>query len=148
MVQSPDAGREVWLLLYQLFRTTRREVAALQSDFDLNPAQVHLILSLDPDRGVPMSELAEALACDASYITGLVDKVESRGLVRRQANPEDRRVKPLRLTEDGLVLREKLITRLSTPPPFIIALPEADKLALKDIFTRAIEAAHDRSSTP
>ena len=148
MVEAADPGREAWLLLFQLFRTKRREVAALHSDFDLNPAQVHLILNLDPARGVPMSELAEALACDASYITGLADKVEARGLVQRQPNPDDRRVKLLRLTEKGAGIRDKLIERVSIPPRFIAALSQADKLALKDIFTRATEAAQDRTPLP
>lgn len=148
MAEAADAGREAWMLLFQLFRSNRREVAALHSDFNLNPAQVHLLLNLDPNRGVPMSELAELLACDASYITSLVDKVEVRGLVRRQPNPDDRRVKLLRLTDDGATMREQLLERVSAPPRFIAALSEADKLALKDIFTRAHEAAQDRSPSP
>lgn len=148
MTEATDPGRDAWLLLFQLFRTNRREVAALHSEFDLNPAQFHLVVNLDPGRGVPMSELAEALACDASYVTGLVDKIEARGLVQRQPDPNDRRVKLLRLTEAGTALRERVIERLSVPPHFIADLSLEDKQALKDIFTRAAEAAQDHTPSP
>jgi len=141
MAETADTGREAWLLLFQLFRSHRREVAALHSDFDLNPAQVHLLLNLDPARGVPMSELADALACDASYITGLVDRMEARTLVVRQSSAEDRRVKLVRMTEAGSAIRARMTDRISIPPSFIANLSEPDKQALKDIFTRAAEAA-------
>ena len=42
-----------------------------------------------------MGRLADTLSCDASNVTGLVDRLESRGLVRRQPSPDDRRVKVL-----------------------------------------------------
>ena len=52
-----------------------------------------------------MSRLADTLSCDASNVTGLVDRLESRGLVRRQPSAEDRRVKVLQLTPAGSRLR-------------------------------------------
>lgn len=140
MTDAADPGREAWMLLFHLFRSQRREVAALHSEFDLSPAQFHLLLSLEPNRGAPMSELAEALACDASYITGLVDRVEARGLVQRLLNSEDRRVKLVQLTPEGLAIRERLMQRVQVPPRFIEALSDADKQALKAIFTRATES--------
>ena len=45
-----------------------------------------------------MSELANALFCDNSNVTGIVDRLEERGLVRREAAEGDRRVKLLVLT--------------------------------------------------
>ena len=52
-----------------------------------------------------MGRLAETLSCDASNVTGLVDRLESRGLVRRAPSAEDRRVKVLQLTPTGARLR-------------------------------------------
>jgi MarR family transcriptional regulator, organic hydroperoxide resistance regulator len=141
MEKPQDTAREAWMLLFQLFRSQRREMMTLHSDFQLNPAQVHLLLNLEPEVGVPMSELAEALACDASYITSLVDKVEDRGLVQRLPSPADRRVKLISLTPEGVDTRERLLERCSQPPPFIAALSDTDKTALRDIFLRATQAA-------
>ena len=50
---------------------------------------------------MPMGELASALSCDASNVTGLVDRLESRGLLQRSPSAEDRRVKVLSLTPLG-----------------------------------------------
>ena len=63
-----------------------------------------------------MGRLAEALACDASNVTGLVDRLESRGLVRRKPTAEDRRVKVLELTPAGVRLRSTVLERMTKPP--------------------------------
>jgi DNA-binding MarR family transcriptional regulator len=67
---------------------------------------LHLI---EPGRPLPMSRLADTLSCDASNVTGLVDRLESQGLVQRQPSPRDRRVKVLLLTPTGLRLRAQLL---------------------------------------
>ena len=51
-----------------------------------------------------MGELAEHLYCDASNVTGIVDRLEGRGLVERKPDPNDRRVKRLVLTPQGQTL--------------------------------------------
>lgn len=137
MADEGDPGREAWMLLFQLFRSQRREFAALETEIGLNMAQAHLLKNIETPQGSPMSELAEALFCDASYITGLVDKLENRGLVQRLPSPEDRRVKLIALTEAGIAARENFMNRLSRPPGFIETLPVEDKRALRDIFMKA-----------
>jgi DNA-binding MarR family transcriptional regulator len=72
-----------------------------------------------PDRAGaahPHGELAETLSCHASNVTGLVDRLESRGLLRRRPAPADRRVKVLVLTPTGLRLRALLLDRMTAPP--------------------------------
>ncbi len=74
-----------------------------------------------------MGRLAETLACDASNVTGLVDRLESRGLIVRQASPADRRVKVLALTPTGARLREQLHRRMAAPPnPFSDSPPPSN----------------------
>lgn len=132
-----STAREAWTLLFQLFRSQRREMIAMKTELQLNPAQVHLLFNLEPGQAVPMSELAESLVLDASYITGLVDKMEERGLLQRQPSPSDRRVKLISLTPEGVTTREMVLERVSQPPPFIAGLPPEDVIALRDIFQRA-----------
>jgi DNA-binding MarR family transcriptional regulator len=147
MTGADDPGREAWGLLFQLFRSQRREFAAMYAAFNLNPAQVHLLLNIDQELGNSMSELADALACDASYVTGIVDKLEARDLVRRTPKPQDRRVKLIALTPEGRDVSDRLREQVHRAPPFIAAMPEEDKLALRDIFRRAA-ATVDGSSSP
>lgn len=74
-----------------------------------------------------MRALAERTGSDPSNLTGLVDKLEARGTLRRAADPADRRVKTLKLTEDGLQLRESFWHRL-THDPGPLALLTADQV--------------------
>lgn len=134
-----DPGGQAWRVLMQIFRSQKRHMAKLVAEFDLAPAQIQLLMNLDQSRS--MSDLAEALVCDASYVTGLVDKLEARALVHRIPSADDRRVRFIALTDTGSDLRAQVIDRISQPPPFIAALPEADKQALRDIFLRAAEIA-------
>ncbi|MFD3508760.1 MarR family winged helix-turn-helix transcriptional regulator [Nocardia sp. NPDC058666] len=50
---------------------------------------------------VAMRALAHTLACDASNITGIINRLEKRDLVRRETNPTDRRVTNLVITTEG-----------------------------------------------
>ncbi len=60
-----------------------------------------------------MRALANTLSCDASNVTGLVDRLEERGLVVRRPSAQDRRVKELQLTPAGSRLRSALLRRMS-----------------------------------
>src|SRR5229473_6468443 len=113
--KSPDAC-DAWQLLVQLFFAQRAHLPPLAAELELSPAQCHVLHLIEPGRPVPMGRLAEALACDASNVTGLVDRLESRGLVRRQPSEEDRRIKVLELTPAGTRLRSIVLERMTKPP--------------------------------
>jgi DNA-binding MarR family transcriptional regulator len=99
---------------------------------------VHVLRLLEPGTAVPMGRLAGGLGCDASNITGVVDRLEARGLVERRAAERDRRVKVLVVTERGLDLRRRLLVRMAEPPEPIRRLSPADQRALSQILKRAM----------
>jgi len=68
-------------------------------------SSVHLI---DPEQPNVHGPAGETLACDASNMTGLVDRLESAGSVRRCPSSEDRRVESAELTPAGARLRESV----------------------------------------
>jgi len=88
-----------------------------------------------------MNGLAEALVCHASNVTGLVDKLEMRGLIERRSDESDRRVKMIALTRKGADVRARLVARLSEPPSFIQALSEGNKTKLLGILEDAAAQA-------
>ncbi|HEX8744096.1 MAG TPA: MarR family transcriptional regulator [Thermoleophilaceae bacterium] len=135
---SAPAASEAWGLLLQLFFTHHRpRLIALGQELDLAPQQMIALKSLDEPR--PMSALAGMLACDSSNVTGIVDRLESRGLMERQSSPTDRRVKLLVLTAEGRRVRETIAARMSAPPPPIADLPAKDQRALRDLLRTALE---------
>jgi len=107
-----DACR-AWQLLMRFFFAQRAHLPVSGAEFDLSPVQCHVLHLIEPGRPLPMSRLADTLSCDASNVTGLVDRLESRGLVQRQPSAHDRRVKVLHLTPTGSRLRTQLLRRMA-----------------------------------
>ena len=140
MAEDEDPAHEAWQLLWQLMQAHKPRVMALAQEMGLTPMQLHALRMVEPGDGVPMSSLAGMLFCDASNVTGIVDRLEARGLIERRPSPSDRRVKLLVLTEGGARLRDTAFRQMATPPPEIASLPLEHKVALRD----ALRAAADR----
>jgi len=133
----PASG--AWPLLVRLFFAHRASLPPLAAELQLSPAQCHVLHLIEPDRPLPMGRLAETLACDASNVTGLVDRLESRGLVRRRPSAGDRRVKVLVLTPAGSSLRALLIRRMTAPPAALERLSLRQQRALVRLLRRLLE---------
>jgi MarR family transcriptional regulator, organic hydroperoxide resistance regulator len=131
-MKSPAS--EAWELLRAMLMVQAREgFGAIRTQHDLSKQQAIALSMLDPDQPLPTSELAEQMFCDASNITGIVDRLETRGLVERRPSPEDRRVRLLALTPAGGKLREEIRERLSAPPEAIAGLSAADQRTLLNL---------------
>jgi DNA-binding MarR family transcriptional regulator len=139
MKPPPANPCDAWQLLVQLFFTQRANLPTLAAELELSPAQCHVLHLIEPGRPIPMGQLAETLACDASNVTGLVDRLESRGLVRRRPSAEDRRVKVLDLTPTGSRLRTLLLDRMTTPPATLRRLSPREQRTLVRILSRLLE---------
>jgi len=86
--------------LVQLAGLVQDRYARISQRHDLTPVQAKLMCILaDGPRG--MAELASCFGVEKPALTGLVDRVERRGLARRTPVPEDRRVLHVTLTDAG-----------------------------------------------
>jgi DNA-binding MarR family transcriptional regulator len=128
--------------MHWLMVTSKQRVFALAQEFELAPQQMIALrmLGAGPRK---MSELAQALYCDNSNVTGIVDRLENRGLLTREPAEGDRRVKLLTLTKEGERLRLEITKRMAVPPPPIASLSEKDQRDLRDILKRAVESISD-----
>jgi DNA-binding MarR family transcriptional regulator len=95
--------------VYQLLDIVGKKLTRLQREdirgADLTPAQYSVLTMLWEKDARPFNELATGCCCSPSTITGIVDTLESKGLVSRAPNPGDRRSLLVTLTEDGSALR-------------------------------------------
>src|SRR5688572_28701693 len=113
-VSSAD---QAWALLLQVsFERVHAHFAEAVAELDLAPVQAKALHELNVDPPISMRELAERLKSDPSNVTGLIDRLEARGLVERRPDPNDRRIKGLALTAAGASIRERLFARLYTAP--------------------------------
>jgi DNA-binding MarR family transcriptional regulator len=139
MDSTNDPAREAWELLWRVMQAHKGRVMALAGELGLAPMQLHALRLIEPGAELPMSSLAGKLFCDASNVTGIVDRLEARGLIERRPASYDRRVKLLALTDEGRRVREAAWQQLSQPPPEIAALPLGQQRALRDALRAALD---------
>ncbi len=130
-------GADAWDLLRTLLGQQRRRFLIAASELELHPAQAGALLHLASP--LPMHELADLLVCDNSNVTGLVDRLEGRGLVARQASADDRRVKHVVLTAAGRRLRDRLLERVAQPPAGLTRLSAADQRQLRGLLQQVLD---------
>jgi DNA-binding MarR family transcriptional regulator len=138
--EEPSAGARAWNLMFEIMRASKPYMETAAAEFDMTPQQLYALRNLGGERLVTMSEFATLLGCDASNVTALADKLESRGLVERRSTSSDRRVKALVLTPAGAELYVRVAERMQQPPPAIDNLSEADQKALGDLLERALDS--------
>jgi DNA-binding MarR family transcriptional regulator len=138
MAQQTPA-EEAWALLWGIMQANKRRMIEMARELDFSPVQIHLLRLLEPGVETPMRALAQQLFCDPSNVTGIVDRLEARGLIERRSLETDRRVKIIRLTPDGQRVRAEVVARMSLPPEEIAALSLESQLALRDALREAAE---------
>ena len=143
-----DPAVEAWALLWELMQATKPRLVALATELGLSSVQLHTLRLIEPGVEVPMSSLAGKLFCDNSNVTGIVDRLEARGLIERRPAEHDRRVKLLVLTREGERLRAAAHRQMAEPPPELAALPLEHKRALRDALRAAAERPQEEAAPP
>ena len=100
--QTADgSGTHLWLVLMKAHRTLERLATRSieSSEVGLSDfAVLEMLLHKGPQ---PVNEIGRRVELTSGAITTAVDRLESRGLVKREANPSDRRARIVRLTAAG-----------------------------------------------
>jgi DNA-binding MarR family transcriptional regulator len=140
--RSAPAGQDE--LVDALSRTSFATMAVLNkiaAEHDLSLTQLR-VLSILRDRRVRMSELADYLGLDKSTVSGLVDRAEKRGLLRRAPNPLDGRSVDAFLTADGAELAERGAAQIALSlSPMTGGLTRAEARRLTALLERLLEHA-------
>lgn len=130
---------DAWEAIFELFGRYKPTMLVIQGEYGLRPPMVFAMKELDTPK--PMGRIAEVLQCDNSAVTWITDRLEERGLVERRADPKDRRVKLLALTDEGRRVRDEVDARLAVPPPEIASLSAAEQRTLRDLLRKALAGA-------
>ena len=110
----PAEDRLIYLVSMAQNRLQSRLKSALAAEgVRVTPAQSGILFLLKAKDGRTMTELGRALAIDNATITGLVDRLERDGFVRRNKSASDRRALNVSITPEGVeeVDRAKAIVR-------------------------------------
>ncbi|MEV7283775.1 MarR family transcriptional regulator [Streptomyces sp. NPDC093252] len=128
---------EVVELIAEVVARYHEEYEEAAAGHALTGAQAKLLslLALEP---LPMRRIAHRLKCEPSNVTGIVDRLESRGLAERRADPGDRRVKLAAATEEGVRVARSLRESLRFAREPLAGLTDAERLALRDLLRRMV----------
>ena len=79
---------------------------------ELTPGQFGVLVVIDANPGLSQTQLGNALGIDRSTVVAVIDRLETRGLVVRQAAPNDRRSHALHLSDSGKTTLRRLTERV------------------------------------
>lgn len=108
---SPDTKPEVDAIvetIVYLYTESRRLTKGMASQFGLTGPQLTVIKMLESLGDLSLSSLSERIRAQNSTVTGIIDRMEREGLVRRERSTTDRRVVLIRLSEKGARLAQKI----------------------------------------
>jgi DNA-binding MarR family transcriptional regulator len=110
------------------------------SGYDVTSPQYAALRAVAEQPGIEQTALSDAIAYDRSTIGGLVDRLEAKGMMRREAGTRDRRTKQLTLTPAGTKLLRELQSRVPRVQKRILAPLSAEEQAT---FTALLERVVD-----
>jgi DNA-binding MarR family transcriptional regulator len=111
------------------------EEAASRHSLTGAQARVLGLLSSEP---MPMRRIAQRLKCEPSNVTGIIDRLEARGLVERRPDPSDRRIKLAAPTEEGRATAHRLRHSLNFAREPLAALSADERTVLRDLLRRVL----------
>ncbi len=134
--------------LAQLSFVVQEALGEVAASHDLSMIQVR-VLGILRDRSVGMNELARHLGLDKSSVTGLIDRAERRGLVRRKTSTTDRRAVEVSITAAGRKLAERGAGEFAQRVAALVApLTAAERATLSALATRVLLARERAPPSP
>lgn len=140
---------ELFLSLAMAYDTITSHFGRRLSRYGLSLPSFNLLMVIQSptyrDTGCPMSQIGELLLVSKANVTGLVDSLERKSLVKRTDAAYDRRVKLVRITPKGLALLGKLLPgHLAEVQRVMGGIGRTERLKLRNLL-RSLQIAVDRA---
>lgn len=108
---SHEKVKQIIFLIRKLMHGAELYTKELNKKYSITSAQLNCLLAIYENGPLPPSQIARHMLVNSSTVTGVIDRLELKGLVERQRNSADRRVIYIRLTPDG-----KKMAKVAPPP--------------------------------
>ena len=117
--------------------------------FELTPVQFAALATVARQPGIDQRTLARTIGFDTSTIGGVIDRLERRALMLRNAAPDDRRVRRLTVTDAGAQLLERVLPHALQAQHRILApLSAAEQAQFMQLLGRLVDANNSASRAP
>jgi DNA-binding MarR family transcriptional regulator len=146
--QKADVDQVLEAILY-LYTEGRRLTKEHARAANLTSPQLTVIKVLETFGDVSLSELSERIRAQNSTVTGIIDRMEREGLVKRERSKEDRRVVHIRLTTKGAGLaRDIPVEPMEILRRAILSLSQAEGRELVKISTKLAKRVRELVEHP
>jgi len=109
--RQQDQIRQIIYQIRRLMQAGYHYTKELNKTYQVSAPQLNCLLALHEKGPLPPSQIARQIMLKSSTLTGVIDRLESKGFVKRTRTSPDRRVIMIELTESGRVLAQH------APPP-------------------------------
>lgn len=129
-------------------------VAVFQAEMDaigsdITPVQYAALAAVAALPGIDQATLAGEIAFDRTTITGVIDRLEAKGLMSRQVNAKDRRARVLAITPEGLAMLERIRPGVEAAQGQLTrGLSGQETETLMHLLRKAVDTANDLSRAP
>jgi DNA-binding MarR family transcriptional regulator len=135
-VTAPDdVAAEILARADQLVVMVWGHVHMRMAETGLSMPEAKAVMHLEEGVALSMRDLAARIHASPSNVTVTVDRLQARGLIRRE-DAGDRRVRSVRLTAAGVALRQRLQQRIATDHPALRGLDAEDRDMLLRVLRR------------
>lgn len=117
--------------------------------FGVTPVQYAALQSVGNQPNLDQRTLARSIGLDTSTVAGVVDRLEARGLLARNASPEDRRVRLLSLTDAGRQLLIDIVPAMLKAQRLMLEpLPEKEQAEFMRMLRQLVTKNNELSRAP
>ncbi len=130
-------GDRIKEIIYQIRRLIQANdlfTKELNREYKVSAPQLNCLVTLYENGSLPPSQIARLIVVKSSTVTGIIDRLEQKGLVARVRKSSDRRVITIELTEAGGKLAE------NAPPPLHHKIVAGLKKLPQDEITNVVES--------
>ncbi len=106
--RESEQDEPLGFLVHEVANAISQAYGALMAPIGLTRPQMRVLIWVDRRPGISQAKLSELIGNSAMAMTGLLDRMEAKNLIRRQEDPTDRRAKCIYLTDGALALKPEM----------------------------------------
>lgn len=120
-----------------------------EAGYDVTPVQYAALVAISANPGIDQATLAGLIAYDRVTIGGVLDRLEQKGMVRRETSSRDRRSRELHLADDGarsLAALQPVVRKVQSD--ILTGLDNGERETLLALLKKTTQAGNELSRAP
>jgi DNA-binding MarR family transcriptional regulator len=134
--ETKDVIEEIVFQIRRLIQAEEYHTKALNKKYQVSAPQLNCLMALFKNGPLPPSKIARYILVESSTVTGIIDRLEQKGFVRRVRSSRDRRKIFIELTDSGRMLASY------APPPIQLKLHDGLKKLSHQNLETILEGLH------